>query len=457
MFVTTNSTALFTVGKACTGSDRLAAGPRRDSAAGPENPKEPATHRSPAPRTALPWVIAGIVVVALSLRAPIIAPTAVIGDIQAGTGLSAFGAGLLTGLPVLLFALATPLATRTIRRFGPEATIILCLAGVLAGTVIRSIGPSSVVMAGTVLIGTAMTLGNIAVPVLIRRDVPWNRISAVTAAYSATMNIGSMATLLGTAPLAALVGWRWAIVSWAVVTAAGLAYWLVRQRRALLAGQSFTTPDASRPAAAHNISDGPGAAVATARDSADRVRFRRVVALLVFAFCGQSAAYYATTAWLPLLLSETRGLAPASSGATASLFQIAAVVGAFGVPLLAARTKLWIATAVIALCWVTLPIGLLAAPEAFVLWSIIGGIAQGGGFTAIFSIIPRVARSDADMASASARIQAGGYLAATCAPPLAGWLNSSTGSWSMPLLLVLASTLVFTTGALLAVRLAGRR
>lgn len=392
-------------------------------------------------------------VVALSLRAPIIAPTAVIPDITADTGLSAVGAGLLTGLPVLLFALATPLATRSIRRFGPEATIILCLAGVLAGTVIRSLGPAWVVLAGTILIGAAMTLGNIAVPVLIRRDVPWNRISAATGAYSATMNIGSMATLLGTAPLAAVVGWRWAIAAWGVVTAAGLAYWLLRQRHA----RNSTLESTVEPVRAPAISDGPGAVAATARAAIDRTRFRRVVGLLVLAFCGQSAAYYATTAWLPLMLSDTRGLAPATSGATASLFQIAAVIGAFGVPLLAARTKLWIATGVIALFWVSLPIGLLAAPEAFVLWSIIGGIAQGGGFTAIFSIIPRVAHNNADTATASARIQAGGYLAATFAPPLAGWLNGSTGSWTLPLFLVLAATLAFTIGSLLAARLAERR
>lgn len=404
----------------------------------------------------MPWVIAGIVVVALSLRAPIIAPTAVIGDIQAGTGLSAVGAGLLTGLPVLLFALATPLATRSIRRFGPETTIILCLAGVLAGTVIRSTGPSAVLLAGTVLIGAAMTLGNIAVPVLIRRDVPWNKIPAVTGAYSATMNVGSMATLLGTAPLAGLVGWRWAIAAWGVVTAAGLAYWLLRQRR----GRFAPTPRESAAALAPvdpALSEGSEATAASSRTPAELTRFRRVVGLLVFAFCGQSAAYYATTAWLPLLLSDTRGLAQTSSGATASLFQIAAVIGAFGVPLLAARTKLWIATAVIALFWVTLPIGLIVAPEAFVLWAIIGGIAQGGGFTAIFSIIPRVAHNNADTASASARIQAGGYLAATCAPPLAGWLNSISGAWNAPLLLILAATLSFSIGALLAVRLTDRR
>ena len=392
-------------------------------------------------------------VVALSLRAPIIAPTAVIADIQADTGLSSSGAGLLTGLPILLFALVTPLATRAIRRFGPETTIILCLTGVMLGTVVRSLGSVPLLLGGTALIGAAMTLGNIAVPVLIRRDVHWNKIPTVTGAYSAIMNIGSMVTLLGTAPLAALVGWRSAIASWAVIAALGLGYWLARMRRerAVQAAlpSAITEPEPSQQETV--IVRG-----ASAAKSRDLRLYRRVVALLIAAFCGQSAAYYATTAWLPLLLAETRGLHQSSSGATASLFQIAAVVGAFGVPLLAHKTKLWVATVVVAACWVSLPIGLLVAPDTYIVWSILGGIAQGGGFTAIFSIIPKVATSDSLMASASAKVQAGGYLAATFSPSLAGWLNSSTGSWNAPLLLILGLTLTFSVCTLIAARITER-
>lgn len=415
--------------------------------------KELATDRRPAPSASLFWVVAGIVVVALSLRAPIISPTAVIADIQADTGLSSFGAGLLTGLPILLFALVTPLATRSIRKFGPETTIILCLTGVMAGTILRSLGSTSLLLGGTALIGAAMTLGNIAVPVLIRRDVPWNKIPTVTGTYSAVMNIGSMVTLLGTAPLAAVVGWRWAIASWAVIAALGLGYWLVRMRRER---EAVAALPIQAPAPKHSQPQAVKFGGSSASSTADLRLYRRVVALLIAAFCGQSAAYYATTAWLPLLLSESRGLAQTSSGATASLFQIAAVVGAFGVPLLAHRTKLWIATAAMAACWVSLPIGLLLAPDAYIAWSILGGIAQGGGFTAIFSIIPKVATSDSLMASASAKVQAGGYLAATFSPSLAGWLNSSTGSWNAPLLLILGLTLTFSVCALLAARITER-
>ncbi|MGM0931245.1 MAG: CynX/NimT family MFS transporter [Actinomycetota bacterium] len=424
--------------------------------------KEPATDRVFASRPSLPWVVLGIAMLAVNLRAPIIAPTAVLGDIQVDLGLTAAGAGLLTGLPVLLFALATPLATRTIRRWGPEATVLLCLGGVLAGTVIRSLGPAAVVFAGTAIIGVALTLGNIVVPVLIRRDAPWNRVSAVTGAYSAVMNIGSMAALLGTAPLAALVGWRWALAAWAVVVIIGLAYWLPtarRRREALQPDQSAASDEPSTHTAADGGrgADGPGTPVAPTPKSLRGRSNRWIVAMLTVAFCGQSAAYYATTTWLPLLLSDVRGLSPTASGASASLFQVAAIVGALGVPLLAARTRLWVPTAGIAVLWISLPIGLLLAPDAYLLWSITGGIAQGGGFTAIFSVIPRVAHTDHEAATASARIQTGGYLAATCAPPVAGWLNTVTGGWTAPLFLVLALVVAFGVASLSAVQASERR
>lgn len=433
----------------------------------PAAPKESATNRSPALRPALPWVIAGIVVLALNLRAPIIAPTAVLGPIQADTSLNATGAGLLTGLPVLLFALATPLATRWIRRFGPEAVVLLCLSGVLAGTVIRSTGPAWVVLAGTAVIGVAITLGNIAVPVIIRRDVPWRQVSLATGAYSAAMNVGSMLTLVITAPLADAVGWRWAIAAWAVFTAIGLAYWLWWSRRLRTRATAAPEPgltDDSPSTSADGAQDTPTPASTSAPapgavpgPDPGRSRFRLIIVLLTVAFCGQSGAYYTTTTWLPTLLSDAMGLAAAASGATASLFQVAAIVGAFGVPVISLRArKPWVPVAVMGVLWIILPLGLLLAPEAYVLWSIVGGIAQGGGFTAIFSIIARVDITDAQAASGSAWVQTGGYLVATLTPPLAGWLNATSGGWTAPLLLVLILTLMFCAGGLLAARLAQR-
>ncbi|MEO9249034.1 MFS transporter [Citricoccus nitrophenolicus] len=407
------------------------------------------TRRPPVASPILPWIIVGIVILALNLRAPIIAPTAILGDIQAGTGLNAIGAGLLTGLPILLFAVATPLATRTIGRWGSEATVLACLAGVLAGTVLRSVGPGWLVLAGTAVIGLSLTLGNIVVPVIIRREVPWDRVSLATGLYSAGMNVGSMATLLGTGPLAAAVGWRWALALWGVLTVIGLGYWTALVRRRIRSGPAPSGGDGS--------SGGPDAADAATPaerpiDTRPPPRFRRVMWLLVIAFSGQSAGYFTTTTWLPSILSDSQGLDTAGSGATASLFQVAAIVGALGVPLLAARTRPWVPMAAVAVLWLSLPVGLLLVPEAYALWSVTGGVAQGGGFTAIFSIIARMARTDREAASGSAWVQTGGYLAATVAPPAAGWLHTTTEGWTAPILLVLGATLAFTVAGLLAAR-----
>lgn len=396
----------------------------------------------------LPWMIVGIVILALNLRAPIIAPTAVLGEIRDDTGLSAAGVGLLTGLPVLLFALVTPIAGKTVGRIGAEATVLSCLTGILVGTVLRSVGPPWLVLLGTAIIGIAITFGNIVVPVIIRREVPWSQVSMVTGLYSAMMNVGSMATLLGTGPLAAVVGWRWAIAIWCVLAIIGLVFWLFVVRARIRFDAAVAESTAAAPAASASAARRPW------REAPPQ--FRRIVALLVVTFSGQSIAYYTTTTWLPSILADTGGLDAAASGGTASLFQVAAIVGAFGVPLLAARNKPWVPVAVIAALWLSLPVGLLLAPNAFVLWAITGGVAQGGGFTAIFSIIARTAGSDRETASASARVQGGGYLAATLAPPFAGWLNTITQGWTAPVMLILAATLAFTITGLLAARISGR-
>lgn len=410
--------------------------------------KELPTNSHRSVRNRLPWIVVGVVLVALSLRGPIIAPTPIITSIQADIGLSSVAAGLLTGLPVLLFALFTPAASAVIRRAGPEAAVLLCLAGVLVGTVIRSLGSTPVVLVGTVIIGAAIAVGNIVVPVIIRRDVSWRRVSVVTAAYTAALNVGSMITALGTAPLAAAVGWRWALAIWGLLALAGLVYWFGLARRR--PGATETAPARVPEAAQEGEQTRPSGPTTPPAPSRETSRVRRIGWLLTFAFCGQAMAYYSVTAWLPTLLADTRGLSLATSGASASLFQIAAVIGAFGVPLLTARTPAWVPVAAIGALWITLPIGLLVAPGWYIGWSIIGGAAQGGGFTAIFSIVARTARSSAEAATMSARTQGIGYLAATVGPPLVGGLNTATGGWTAPLLLVLAATLVFTLGGILA-------
>ncbi len=395
------------------------------------------THFPSPARRVLPWtMVLGVVIVAVNLRGPIVAPAPVLGPIREDLGLSSTVAGLLTSLPVLCFALAGPVASWVIRRVGPDSAVVLTLLGVLLGTVVRSAGPALTVLIGTAIIGAAIMVGNIVVPVLIRRDVPWQRAGMVTGLYTAAMNVGSMLTSLGTAPLASVVGWRWAVAVWGLLAAAGVVYWRPLARRARAAAAGAAPPTRGTVRLTPSVS--------------------RISWLLLVAFGGQSFAYYAVSAWLPTLLSDTRGLDAAASGVTASLFQIFAVVGAFGVPALAARAPGWVPVATVAAGWVTLPIGLLLAPEAYLLWSVLGGIGQGGGFTAILSIIARVTGSDAEAATVSARVQTGGYVISATGAPLVGAVYAATGGWSAPLLVVLTAALSFAVTGVVAALLARR-
>ncbi|NMH95570.1 MFS transporter [Pseudonocardia bannensis] len=380
-------------------------------------------------------LVLAILLFALNLRGPIVAISPVLDAITADLGIGAGTAGLLTSLPVLCFGVATPLAAWLLGRTGLERGVLLALAGVLAGTVVRSADGVPAALAGTLVLGIAITIGNVAVPVVIGRDLP-HRAGAVLGAYTAALNVGSMLTLSLTVPIAGAVGWRVALVTWgALVLIASAVWWCATRSR--------TTQD-------------PAPVTGDPPDLADRtsVWWRRpVVWGLTIAFSGQAFAYYGVTAWLPLLLRDERGLSESAAGLSSSIFQVAGIVGAFGVPLLlrlcsGPRPVLLMVCA----AWTTLPLGLLLAPRWWPLWCALGGAAQGGGLTVIFSMIVQRARSLAENRRMSALVQGGGYMVAAAGPTVLGAVREATGGWTAPLLVILGAITLLTIAGTLSAR-----
>ncbi|PZF28515.1 CynX/NimT family MFS transporter [Curtobacterium sp. MCPF17_051] len=398
------------------------------------------------------WLLpAAIVLIALNFRGPIVATAPVIGDVRADLGLTATIAGLLTTIPVLCFALATPFASWVIAKADPERAVSLSLVIVLAGTVLRSMPSSAALLIGTAVIGIGITIGNVVIPVVIRRDTSPERVGLVTGVYTSALNVGSMIMSLGTAPLAALWGWPVAIAIWAVFALIAAAAWTyavgarAAWRRPLPSERDEPLPvtgpiDQVLDTGAIRTARAAAAARVAAAEPIRPAR-RLITWGLTLAFGGQAFSYYALTAWIPTLLHDEIGFSKASSGASSSVFQILAVVGALGVPLLATR---WRPAAIIALVgtlWLAMPLGLLFAPQLWLLWSVLGGAAQGGGITVIFIVIVRIVSSDADARRMSAFVQGGGYLLGSAGPLVAGALHGATGTWTAPLLVVLVAVL----------------
>ncbi|MBD7994032.1 MFS transporter [Arthrobacter sp. Sa2CUA1] len=423
-----------------------------------------ATGRSGKQRTAR-WAfwgaLTGIILIALNLRGPIVAPSPILGLLQEQLGMSVATAGLLTALPIACFGVVSFLALPLLRRSGPDQAIAFCLAGVAAGTLLRSSGGAEQALAGTIVIGASIAVGNVLVPVVIRRDFPPARVPLVTGVYTAAMNIGSMTTLFITAPLTEAFGWRTGLVLWGALAFVAALAWL-----ALVGWRPFLLGSGGTAQAAGPVQDSPGAGrtdVVPAHlpaPTADRAGWRLPAAwILTVAFSGQAFAFYAVSTWLPTLLSDVVGLDTAAAGAGASLFQGPAIAGALGVPLLSrrlrSRTLLWLTCA----AWAVLPLGLLLAPGGWAVWVTLGGVAQGAGITVIFLILVRLGGGARQAGQVSALVQGGGYLVAAAGPVILGSLHTMTGSWVLPLVVVgvsISALLVAGTFAAVASEAAGK-
>lgn len=413
-------------------------------------------------------LLVAVLVFAANLRGPLAALGPVVGEVATELALSPAAVGLLTGLPVLCFALAAPLASGLVARAGVGWAVTGALVVIVAGTVLRSAAGFTAALAGTLLIGVAITIGNIAVPVVVRRDFPL-AIAGVTGAYTAAMNLGAMATTAFTAPLASALGWRRGLAAWGLLALAALALWIVaavvrRKARALPppgtpsapgSPSAVSTASTSVADSAPGSGSAPGAAPAPASPvapdgPAPPVLRRPFVWLLAGVFGMQSFGYYGMTAWLPELLADVLLLDPAGAGGAAAPFQAAAVVSALAVPVaLARRVPARVVFLVLVGLWLTLPLGVLWAPAGWLVWVTSAGLAQGGLFTVVMAVVLQRAVSVADARRTSAAVQTIGYLIAASGPSVLGALRGTSGSWLAPnLLLVTGFCLAAVAGAI---------
>lgn len=376
-----------------------------------------------ARRVSTALLVVAIVLLALNLRGPIVAVTPVLDVIGADLRVSAATVALLVSLPVLCFGVLTPPASYLLGRVGVVRGVAVALAVLLAGILLRSVDGLVAALAGTVLIGAAITVGNIAVPVVIGRDLPQGANLAL-GLYTSALNVGSMITLSFTAPLSTGLGWRAALAVWAGLVLLSAASWWLATRRPLRASTA-TAAGTDRPGTA-----GPGPALWWRRP---------LLWTLSVAFAGQAFAYYGVTAWLPLMLHDLTGMAPVAAGAASSIFQIAAISGAVGVPLLLRFGGPLPTVLAVVGAWLVLVLGLLLAPPLWPVWCALGGAAQGGGLTAIFAMIVRGARDVTENRRMSATVQGIGYLVAAAGPSVLGAVYEGTGGWTVPLLVVLGS------------------
>ena len=224
-----------------------------------------------------------------------------------------------------------------------------------------------------------------------------------------------------------------ALALWGVLAVLALVVWvpravLVRRRGA----------DAAGPARAGGIAG----------------LWRDPLAWSVTLFMGlQSLHYYALTAWVPTIFVDA-GRTPSQAGLLLGLAGVFGLVASAVTPLLATRLRHQSGLiAALAVLYVVGYVGLLVSPgTGAVLWMALLGIVQGANIALALLLIALRSPDAAHTSQLSGMAQGVGYCLAALGPLALGALHDATGSWSVPLIVLL----VLVAPVVVAGVLAGR-
>lgn len=371
-------------------------------------------------------LIAGILLIASTLRVTFTGAAPLLDAIRADYGLSTAQTGMLTTLPLLAFGLVSPLAAGVGRRLGIERSLLVALVLICLGIGLRSLPSTALLFGGTAIIGCGIALGNVLLPGLIKRDFS-QHVARMTGAYSITMG---GAAALGSAmvvPLAlAGFGWHGALLMLMVFPLLALLVWLPQTRKT-------ATAPLTGSGAMHN-----------------RGIWRSALAWQVTLFLGiNSLVYYVIIGWLPAIL-QSLGYSEAQAGSLHGLLQLATAAPGLAIPLILHRLKDQRAIAVIvALMCAISACGLWFWPGQAVVWTLIFGFGSGATMILGLTFIGLCANSAHQAAALSGMAQTIGYLLAACGPPLMGKIHDANGNWQIPLIAVaLISVVMALFGAL---------
>lgn len=361
------------------------------------------------------WLITAIALVSLNLRPAVVAVGPLAYAIRAGTGLNAFGVGLLTTLPVVCFGAFAPAGPRLARRLGLERAVLAALVLLVCGIAIRLLSPTAALFLGSMITGIGIAIGNVLLPAVVKRRFA-TRTGRVMAVYAVALNGGAALAAGLTIPLRDTLhlDWRAALAVWGVLAVAGALLWLPACR--------------------------PNGTVSRDDDETYSV-WRSSLAWAAAGFIGlQSLVFYALTAWVPTLLHDA-GMSDARAGLMLSLLALFGVTGALTVPVLATRLEQQRALVVLVVSALLLGlVGLLIAPARLaLLWMIILGVGQGSGISLALTLFVLRSRTVAGATQLSAMAQTVGYLVAATGPLLAGVLHDATSGWTVPLLFLIAA------------------
>ena len=269
-------------------------------------------------------------------------------------------------------------------------------------------------IAATVPALGGMATANVLMPSLVKRHFP-HHIGSMTAIYTTALAIGLTAASVLTVPLADATGsWRGGLGSWAVLALIAAIPWLGLIRH-----------DIRPPAQTHET-------------ITNRALLRSSLAWTMALFFGlQSLQAYAIFGWLPEIYRHA-GFSAATAGLLLGVTTATSIPLSLVLPGITVRSRhqgriiLTLSSS-----YVVGYVGLLLTPASLPwLWALLIGIGTSI-FPLVLTLIGLRARTSEGTAALSGFAQSIGYLIAGTGPFMMGVLYGATGSWTVPLVVLL--------------------
>ncbi|MFP3916737.1 MFS transporter [Lysinibacillus telephonicus] len=374
------------------------------------------------------FFVIAIIFLATTLRTPLTGVGPIISIIRDELNISNVLAGFLTTIPLLAFAVFSPLAPRISRKFGMEQTLFYAVILLTLGIILRSLGTTSFLILGTVLIGIGISFGNVLVPSLFKLKYPLH-VGLLTGIYTVSMNISASIALGISNPIASSTsfGWQGALSFSIILTAITLIAWIP-----LLRGQKVDltaiSGDSTKPA--------------------EKKLWKTPLAWAIAISMGlQSLLFYSFTAWLPEILIS-QGMSAQKAGWMASIMQMSQIPMTFLIPIIAEKLKSQRPIVIFFTLFYLIGLtGLLFKwTDLTVVWMICLGVSGGASFGVVVMLFTLRTKTAYEAAQISGFAQSIGYLLAAVGPVLFGYLHDVTGSWNTSnIIFIIASMILFVS------------
>ena len=359
------------------------------------------------------WLAAGILLIAANLRLPITMMPPILPWLQSQLGFATSMSGLLTTIPLIMFALLSPVIAQWSRRWGNLRVLLVSLIILTIGCYLRSLTQTGWLLAGTVLIGVGIAGGNVLLPAVIQQFFP-RKTTILTSLY--TFIMGLIASL-GTGISAPLVK--------ATNLSVGISVISLLSLTALLVWIRVFWGWFKQDAVMQNVPE-------HSQKSPWRLYRFKLTWLITFFFGAQSLLYYSLLTWLPVYWTQA-GFSAATSGMFATLFQLCGMPLALLTPVVARKKSGMAAISTLIGGGIALGLTLLLVSQHN-LWfntllAILMGIASGASFSLAVVFFQRKTSTIWQTAEMSGLAQSVGYLLAAVGPALSGVVRSATHSW----------------------------